>query len=113
MTQNDDIFSRKPREIKPKNSSTDDYLQKKNSNDINELKKKVLEPTSELKKGQNVRLHKETHALLKVIALEENREMYTIFNRSLKLYFESLPKNEQKKIWEKFQQMIDLKLIKL
>lgn len=110
---NPDIFNRKPKDLKPKNISNDDYLQNKTFENSKNLKERVLNPSTVLKAGQNVRLNKETHALLKVIALQENREMYTIFNKSLTMYLDSLSKDEQKQIWKKMEQMIDLGLIKI
>jgi len=109
-----DIFSRKKTEIKPKNSGGDKYLEeKKQSFQSKDFKQRFLEPQSELKNGQNVRLHKETHALLKAISLEENRELYSIVQESLKMYLENLTNEEQKNVWNKLNSLIELKIIKI
>ena len=114
MTTSKDIFSRKPTQVTPKNSSTDQYLtNKKEDVSSKSFQNKILHPESELKNGQNIRLHKETHALIKAISLTQNTELYSIVQESLILYLNSLDKSEQKEIWKKLESLIDLKIIKL
>lgn len=109
-----DIFTRKKTEVTPKNSGGDKYLEeKKTKPQSKDFKERFLNPQSDLKSGQNVRLHKETHALLKAISLEENRELYSIMQESLKMYLNNLTKEEQKNVWEKLNSLIELKIIKI
>ncbi|WP_338360284.1 hypothetical protein [Enterococcus faecalis] len=114
MTNSKDIFNRKPTQAVPKNSSNNQYLSnKKESVSSKSFQNKILHPESELKTGQNVRLHKETHALIKAISLTKNTELYSIVQESIELYLKSLDKSEQKEIWKKLESLIELKIIKI
>lgn len=111
---NQDIFSRKRKDISAKNSSNDNYLESKKSSSTNkDFQERFRNPKSDLIKGQNVRLPRETHALIKAISLSENKEMYAIVQKSLISYLDQLDKDEQKEVWTKLKSLIDLKIIKL
>lgn len=114
MSTSKDIFSRKPTQAVPKNSSDNQYLtSKKEDVSSKSFQNKILHPNSELKNGQNVRLHKETHVLIKAISVTQNKEFYSIVQQGLELYLKSLDKAEQKEVWKKLESLIELKIVKL
>lgn len=76
-------------------------------------KQMFLEPGSDLVNGRNLRVHKEMHALVKILALEEDCEMYSVVGEGVRMYLESLPKAEQNAIWKKLEAQIELGLLKL
>lgn len=109
-----DIFSRKRSEVNPKNSTPNTYLESKKQTLTNkEFQEKIKHPESGISKGQNIRLPRETHALIKAISLTQNKEIYLVVQNAINDYIDCLDKKEQKELWNTLNSLINSKIIKL